>query len=103
MWCCVDIVLTDISEKRIASIFTVEEKGGIRELRTSVSMCSETLVNTISTRRHIPEDWFLYLEMLFLLCLREPVATGNVDELDASCDGTSIRFWLPGGTELSRW
>jgi hypothetical protein len=28
MWRCVNIVLTDISEERIASIFRVEEKRG---------------------------------------------------------------------------
>jgi hypothetical protein len=37
MWRRVDIVLTDVSEDRIACIFRVEEKE-IRE-RTSVSRC----------------------------------------------------------------
>jgi hypothetical protein len=38
MWCRVDIVLTDVSEERIASIFRVEEKKKkIYKQRTSVS------------------------------------------------------------------
>jgi hypothetical protein len=35
----VDIVLTNVSEERIASIFRVEEKKKIRERGTSVSRC----------------------------------------------------------------
>jgi hypothetical protein len=27
MWCCVDLVLTDVSEERIASIFRVEKSS----------------------------------------------------------------------------
>jgi hypothetical protein len=40
MWHCVDIVLTDVSEEFIASIFRAQEKEieEIREL-TSVSRC----------------------------------------------------------------
>jgi hypothetical protein len=50
MWRRVGI-LTDVSEERIASIFRVEE---IHE------RSSETSVNKIPTRRHIPEDGILY-------------------------------------------
>jgi hypothetical protein len=45
MWRRVDIVLTDVSEEGITSIFELE---AIRS--------SETSVNTVSTRHHIPED-----------------------------------------------
>jgi hypothetical protein len=49
MWCRVDIVLTDISEEHIASIFSLEQKRRkIRERGTSVSRC------------HNPEDCFLH-------------------------------------------
>jgi hypothetical protein len=43
MWRRVDLVWTDVSEERIASIFRVE-----------------TSVNKISTRRHIPEHGILH-------------------------------------------
>jgi hypothetical protein len=46
MWRRVDIVLTDISEERIASIFRVER--------------IETSVNIRSTGRHIQEDGILH-------------------------------------------
>jgi hypothetical protein len=81
-WCCVDIVLTDVSDERIASLFKVEEKR--REsaseksvwapagssladyllspstLKMKAIRSSKTSVNTISTRRHLPEDCFLH-------------------------------------------
>jgi alpha-galactosidase/6-phospho-beta-glucosidase family protein len=44
MWHRVDVVLTDISEERMASIFRVEDK------KMEMIRSSETLVNTISTR-----------------------------------------------------
>jgi hypothetical protein len=50
MWRRVDILLTDVSEERIASIFRAME--AIRS--------SETSVNKISTQRHIPEDGILH-------------------------------------------
>jgi hypothetical protein len=69
MWRREDIVLNDVSEEHIVSIFMVKE---IRERWTSVSRwlqsaamkmvairSSETSVNTISTRRYIPEDGIL--------------------------------------------
>jgi hypothetical protein len=40
---------------------------------------------------------------LFHLCLRGSTTTGNVDKHDATCDGTSLRLWLPSGTGASRW
>jgi hypothetical protein len=83
-------VLTDVSEERIASVFRVEETrrksknlGVILDisvlapahagssltdflLSSTLKMgeihSSETSVNTISTRRHIPEDCFLQKE-----------------------------------------
>jgi hypothetical protein len=78
MWRRVDIVLTDPSEERIASIFRVEEKRRkICEQGTSVSRSSalargfssflfdpedggETSVETISTRLQITEDCFVH-------------------------------------------
>jgi hypothetical protein len=54
MWHRVDIVLTDVSEERIASIFRVDDKK-----KSASERSSETTVNTISTRRQIPEDGFL--------------------------------------------
>jgi hypothetical protein len=51
IWRHVDVVLTDVSEERIASIFRVEEKR-----RKS----SEASVNTTSTRRHMPEYCLLH-------------------------------------------
>jgi hypothetical protein len=71
MWRRIDILLTDVSEERIASIFMVSE---IRErwtghlltlihrsrifytLKMEAICSSETLVNKISTLRPIPED-----------------------------------------------
>jgi hypothetical protein len=52
MWHRVDVVLTYVSEERIASIFRVEGK-----IRKSAS--EETSVNTKSTRCHILEYCFL--------------------------------------------
>jgi hypothetical protein len=69
------MVLTDVSEERIASIFRVEGKIIIIKIRRRKSaseetvrtgasrqaICSsETSVNTTSTRYHIPEDCFLH-------------------------------------------
>jgi hypothetical protein len=73
-------VLTYVSEERIASILRVEEKkkkksasepawiGANRlsifsfssTLNMETTHSSETSVNTICTRRHIPEDCFLH-------------------------------------------
>jgi hypothetical protein len=61
MWRSVDIVLTDVSEERIASIFRVEGKtrksANEETVRTGAYILM--LVNTTSTRYHIPEDCFL--------------------------------------------
>jgi hypothetical protein len=49
MWRRVDIVLTDVSEERIASIFRVEEKEGdsrkVQQLRVQGIEWSMSLVN----------------------------------------------------------
>jgi hypothetical protein len=64
MWHRVDVVLTDVSEELIASIFSVE--GKIRKsaseetVRTGASRLMS--VNTISTRCHIPEDCFVQFQ-----------------------------------------
>jgi hypothetical protein len=47
--------LTDVSEERIASIFFLFSST----LKMEALRSSETSANTISTRRHFPEDRFL--------------------------------------------
>jgi hypothetical protein len=71
MWHRVEVVLTDVSEERVAFIFWVEGKykkirtRSVRERRSTLKMeatrSSETSVNTTSTQCHIPEDCFLHL------------------------------------------
>jgi hypothetical protein len=66
MWRRVGILLIDVSEERIASIFRVEE---IHELPAHAGSSLvdllpwrwkiETSINKIPTRRHIPEDGIL--------------------------------------------
>jgi hypothetical protein len=83
MWRRVDLVWTDISEERIASIFRVEKSAsedpawaGVSKLqppdhagspladfytlKMEAIRSSETSVHTRSTRRHIPEDGILH-------------------------------------------
>jgi hypothetical protein len=69
IWRRVDIVLTDVLEERIASIFRVEEEeksasepawGGANRLKMEAIYSSETSVISICTRRHTPEDRFLH-------------------------------------------
>jgi hypothetical protein len=81
MWHRVDVVLTDVSKERIASIFRVEGKirkfAGEETVRNGASfVCGfayfsfypedgggtflKTSVNTTSTRCNIPEDCFLH-------------------------------------------
>ena len=72
MWRRVDIVLTDVSEERIAPIFRAVKKENPRllargfssflspTLKMEAMRSSETSVNTISTWCHIPEDCFLH-------------------------------------------
>jgi hypothetical protein len=51
MWRCVDLVSTEVSEVRIASIFNVEKSAKMEAI-----IFSETSVDTRSTQCHIPED-----------------------------------------------
>jgi hypothetical protein len=82
MWHRVDMVLTDVSEERIASISQSASNvshgrfaWGLSynfpsTLKMEAIRSSETSVNTISTRYHIPEDCFLqfcYSYRLFAL------------------------------------
>jgi hypothetical protein len=65
MWHCVDILLTEVLEERIASIFsyllTLVHRSWISyTLKMEAIRLSETSVNKISTRRHIPEDGILH-------------------------------------------
>jgi hypothetical protein len=54
MWRCVDPASTDVSEKRIASIFRVEKSG------------SGNQRHQVAAQRHIPEDDILQNVMCFL-------------------------------------
>jgi hypothetical protein len=67
MWRRVEIVLTDVSEERITSIFRIEDKkkstSKPAEQVQQVIHSSETSVNTNSAWRHIPEDGFLQIKM----------------------------------------
>jgi hypothetical protein len=65
MWRRVDILLTDVSEERIASIYsyllTLLHRSWIHyTLKIEAMRSFETSVNKISTRRHIPEDGILH-------------------------------------------
>jgi hypothetical protein len=83
MWRRVDLVWTDVSEERIASIFRVEKSSSeepawsddcslhplahadssledFYTLKMEVMRSSETSVHTRSTRRHIPEDGIFF-------------------------------------------
>jgi hypothetical protein len=74
MWRHIDIVLTDVSEERITSIFRVEDKqtfapahaGSFADFFLSSTLKMEAIrsskmsVNIISTRRHIPDDCLLH-------------------------------------------
>jgi hypothetical protein len=55
MWRCVDLVWTDVSEERIASIFRVE-KSASEESR-------EQVVADTGSQRHIAEDGILHLDI----------------------------------------
>jgi hypothetical protein len=68
MWRRVDLVWTDVSEKRIASIFRLQSAATcslwvlacwFSTLNMEAIKSSETSVHTRSTRRHIPEDGIL--------------------------------------------
>jgi hypothetical protein len=81
MWRHVDIVLTDVSEEHITSIFRVEEKEEICErtgptLKVEAIRSSETSVNIISTWRHIPEDCFFITVNLLMETELEIVSGG---------------------------
>jgi hypothetical protein len=58
MWRHVDLVWTDVSEERIASVFRVEKSAS--EEPAWAGGCSLQSVHTSSTRRRIPEDDILH-------------------------------------------
>jgi hypothetical protein len=78
MWCCVDLVWTDVSEERIVSIFRVEKSVRVLPPSSSLSdfstlkmemiLSSGTSVHTRSTQHHIPEDDIFYLFHVFHSC-----------------------------------
>jgi hypothetical protein len=74
MWRRVDMVLTDVSEECVSSIFRVEEKTRAHAgfslvnfllfssvLKIEAIYSSETSVYTISTRLHIPGDGIIFV------------------------------------------
>jgi hypothetical protein len=73
IWRRVDILLTDVSEERIASIrysylLTLVHRSWISStLNMEAIRSSETSVNKISARRHIPEDEILQDETCFFI------------------------------------
>jgi hypothetical protein len=77
MWHHVEVVLTDILEECIASIFrllltslTDASRADFLIFPSTLEMeairSSETSVNTTSTRCHIPEDCFLQVFIIFI-------------------------------------
>jgi hypothetical protein len=63
MWRLVDLVWTDVSEERIASIFQVEKSATKKQVWAGGSRLS-VYWSTSSIQHHSPEDGILYLEML---------------------------------------
>jgi hypothetical protein len=67
MWHRVEVVLTDVSEERIARLLLTSLTDALHAdflifpsaLKMEAIRSSETSVNTTSTRCHIPEDCFL--------------------------------------------
>jgi hypothetical protein len=59
MWRRIDLVWTDVSDERVASISKVESPRAWNQLK-QVAAASETSVHSKSTRRHIPEDAILH-------------------------------------------
>jgi hypothetical protein len=73
MWRCVDLALTDVSEKPIYSIFRVENPrewnqrqqvtpdplAHFSAMKMEAIRYSETSVNVRFTQRHTPEDYIL--------------------------------------------
>jgi hypothetical protein len=63
MWRRVDLVWTDVSVERIASICKVEKSASgehVATVKMDLIRSSESSVYTRSTRRHIPEDGILH-------------------------------------------
>jgi hypothetical protein len=65
IWRRVDLVLTDVSDESIASIFRVEKNASegpacFSTMKIEVIRSSETSVNTRTTQHDIPEDGILH-------------------------------------------
>jgi hypothetical protein len=64
MWRRVEVVLTEVAEEQTRSVAPAHA-GSLADFFLSSTLkmeaihSSETSVNTISTRRHVPEDCFL--------------------------------------------
>jgi hypothetical protein len=67
VWRRVDILLTDVSDEGIASLslqlpaHAGSSLPGSYTLKMEATRSSETSVNKVSTRRHIPEDGILQI------------------------------------------
>jgi hypothetical protein len=82
MWRRVGILLTDVSEERIASIFRVHRSWIYSTLKMEVIRSSQTSVNKIPPRRHIPEDGILYrVVTLSWIYLQGPGSTQTLAEM----------------------
>jgi hypothetical protein len=81
MWRRVDLVLTDVSEERIASIFRIEDKkksSSEPALAGSTICCNSLLRRYVPPKRRltqIPEDSFLHLSVC--VSVYSPLLTGE--------------------------
>jgi hypothetical protein len=80
MWHRVEMVLTDVSEERIARFACGLSYNFPSTLKMEAIRSFETSVNTISTRCHIPEHCFL---QYIVGCSRESVDMTRIKNADA--------------------
>jgi hypothetical protein len=108
MWRHVDLVWTDGSEERIASIFRVEKSAGeeratcsrlfslahFSTLKTEAIRSTETSVYARSIRRHIPEDGILHSQRCENLksCKNNETEGNTHISVEALRDWTTVLF-----------